>query len=96
MNIGEKIRNAREDLDLSQEEIARQIPMSQSGYSKIERNVQEPSLMQLRRICQILNISADFLLALNFFNSLSENDLTLLYEIKSAIKKYSDKQVENN
>ncbi|MBQ3018137.1 MAG: helix-turn-helix transcriptional regulator [Clostridia bacterium] len=96
MNIGEKIRNAREDLDLSQEEIARQIPMSQSGYSKIERNVQEPSLMQLRRICQILNISADFLLALNFFNSLSENDLTLLYEIKSAIKKYSDKQEENN
>ena len=96
MNIGEKIRNAREDLDLSQEEIARQIPMSQSGYSKIERNVQEPSLMQLRRICQILNISADFLLSLNFFNSLSENDLTLLYEIKSAIKKYSDKQEENN
>ena len=91
MNIGEKIRAAREDLDLSQEEIARQIPMSQSGYSKIERGVQEPNLTQLRRICQILNISADFLLSLEYFNTLSENDLELLYDIKNAIKKHLGK-----
>ncbi len=91
MNIGEKIRAAREDLDLSQEEIARQIPMSQSGYSKIERGVQEPNLTQLRRICQILNISADFLLSLEYFNTLSENDLALLYDIKNAIKKHLGK-----
>lgn len=96
MNIGEKIRNAREDLDLSQEEVARQIPMSQSGYSKIERNVQEPSLMQLRRICQILSISADFLLSLSYFNSLSENDMALLFDIKSAIKKHMDKIAEES
>ena len=96
MNIGEKIRNAREDMDLSQEEVARQIPMSQSGYSKIERNVQEPSIMQLRRICQILNISADFLLALNHFDVLSETDLALLYDIKSAIKKHLDKVTDTN
>ena len=96
MNIGKKIRNAREDLDLSQEEVARQIPMSQSGYSKIERNVQEPSLMQLRRICQILNISADFLLSLSYFNSLSENDMALLFDIKSAIKKHMDKLAEES
>lgn len=91
MNIGEKIRAAREDLDLSQENIARQIPMSQSGYSKIERGVQEPNLTQLRRICQILNISADFLLSLEYFNALSEKDLALLYDIKTAIKKHLGK-----
>lgn len=91
MNIGEKIRAAREDLDLSQEEISRQIPMSQSGYSKIERGVQEPNLTQLRRICQILNISADFLLSLEYFNALSENDLALLHDIKTAIKKHIGK-----
>ena len=91
MNIGEKIRAAREDLDLSQESVARQIPMSQSGYSKIERGVQEPNLTQLRRICQILNISADFLLSLEYFNALSEKDLALLYDIKNAIKKHIGK-----
>ena len=37
MNIGEKIRNAREDMDLSQRDMANLIPMNQSNYSKIER-----------------------------------------------------------
>ena len=65
MEIGVKIRNAREDLDLSQEEVAGQIPMNQSSYSKIERDVQEPSLDQLRRICQILNLNPSYLLSLD-------------------------------
>ncbi|MBP3605758.1 MAG: helix-turn-helix transcriptional regulator [Clostridia bacterium] len=64
MKIGEKIRNAREDLDLSQEEVSSKIPMNQSSYSKIERDLQEPNLDQLRRICQILELSPAYLLSL--------------------------------
>ena len=56
MKIGEKIRNKREDMDLSQKDMAKLIPMNQSNYSKIERDIQEPNLEQLRRICQILKI----------------------------------------
>lgn len=89
MNIGEKIRNTREDMDLSQEDVAGQIPMSQSGYSKIERGIQEPSLYQLKRICEILKISADNLLSLNEFDSISSKDLALLKEIKNIFNKYS-------
>ena len=91
MQIGDKIRNAREDLDISQRDMEKLIPMNQSNYSKIERNLQEPSMEQLRRICQILNISADFLLSLEYFNALSEKDLALLYDIKTAIKKHIGK-----
>ena len=68
MKIGEKIRNAREDKDMSQEDVARLIPMNQSGYSKIERDVQEPNLEQLRRICQILNLDPSYLLSLGDYN----------------------------
>ena len=50
IKIGTKIRNAREDMDLLQTDMARLIPMNQSNYSKIERNVQEPSMEQLRRM----------------------------------------------
>ena len=89
MKIGEKIRNVREDLDLSQEYVAGQIPMNQSGYSKIERDIQEPSLYQLKRICEILNISADNLLSLNAFNGVSSQDLDLLKDIKNIFNKYS-------
>ena len=41
---------------MSQQEISQLIPMNQSNYSKIERNLQEPSLYQLKRIVEILNI----------------------------------------
>ena len=88
MNIGEKIRNAREDMDLSQRDMANLIPMNQSNYSKIERNVQEPNLEQLRRICQILNLDPRFLLNLGDFSSITQEDLNLLKDIKRFIKEH--------
>ena len=88
MNIGEKIRNAREDMDLSQRDMANLIPMNQSNYSKIERNVQEPNLEQLRRICQILNLDPRYLLNLGDFSSVTEADMKLLKDIKTFIKEH--------
>ena len=88
MNLGEKIRNAREDMDLSQSDMARLIPMNQSNYSKIERDIQEPSMEQLRRICQILNLDPRYLLNLNEFEFVSLEDIKLLADIKKLIEKY--------
>lgn len=86
MNFGEKIRNAREDMDLSQRDMASLIPMNQSNYSKIERNVQEPNMEQLRRICQILNIDPRYLLNLDEYIALTEEDMKLLKDIKDFIR----------
>jgi transcriptional regulator with XRE-family HTH domain len=91
MIFGEKIRNAREDLDLSQKEMADLIPMNQSNYSKIERGVQEPSLEQLRRICQILNLDPRYLLNLGDISMFTESDIKLLKDIKSFISKHTEK-----
>ena len=88
MDIGEKIRNAREDLDLSQRDMADLIPMNQSNYSKIERNIQEPNLEQLRRICQILNIDPRYLLNLGDYTNITESDLKILKDIKDFLKKH--------
>ena len=89
MNIGDKIRNKREDMDLSQRDIASLIPMNQSNYSKIERGIQEPSLEQLRRICQILKLDPRYLLNLGEFESLSEQDIKLLADIKSFMREHN-------
>ncbi len=86
--IGEKIRNAREDMDLLQSDMARLIPMNQSNYSKIERDVQEPSIAQLRRICQILNLDPRYLLELGDMESISLADMQLLNDIKKFIKEH--------
>ena len=89
MSFGEKIRNAREDLDMSQSEIARLIPMNQSNYSKIERDIQEPSLEQLKRICEILNLDPRFLLGLGDLQQFSKEDISILNDVKNLINKHT-------
>ena len=84
MDFGNKIKAAREDLDLMQRDMARMIPMNQSNYSKIERNIQEPSMAQLRRICQILNLDPRYLLDLGPYEEISQNDIILLNETKNS------------
>ena len=91
MKFGEKIRNAREDMDLSQRDMANLIPMNQSNYSKIERDIQEPSLEQLRRICQILSLDPRYLLQLGEFSSITEADIALLKDTKKFIREHKDK-----
>ena len=86
--IGDKIRNAREDMDLLQSDMARLIPMNQSNYSKIERGVQEPSIEQLRRICQILNLDPRYLLELGDMESVTLADMQLLSDIKKFVKEH--------
>ena len=88
MTFGEKIRNAREDMDLSQLEISKLIPMNQSNYSKIERNIQEPSIEQLKRICQILKLDPRYLLDLGEFEFISASDRKLLNDIKKFLNEH--------
>ena len=90
MKIGEKIRKARENLGLSQDEVARRIPMNQSSYSKIERDIQEPNLEQLRQICRILNLSADVLLCLRD-DKTSQRDAALIAGVKLLFNEYTKK-----
>ena len=89
MTIGEKIKNAREDMDLLQTDMAKLIPMNQSNYSKIERDVQEPGVEQLRRICQILRLDPRYLLELEEFEEISAEDIRLLRDIKHFIREHS-------
>ena len=88
MTLGEKIRNTREDMDLSQVEMAKLIPMNQSNYSKIERDIQEPNIEQLKRICQILKLDPRYLLDLNEFEFISASDMKLLNDIKEFIDEH--------
>ena len=90
MKIGEKIRNAREDMDLLQSDMGRLIPMNQSNYSKIERGLQEPNLEQLKRICQILHLDPGYLLGLEVNETLNNVEIQMLNDVKDFIKKYKN------
>lgn len=90
MNFGEKIKKARQELELRQLDVANAIGMNQSNYSKIEKGDQEPNLQQLKGICEYLHLDANYLLNINGDN-LSRNDILLLTDIKTLIEKYSKK-----
>lgn len=82
MDIGIKIRNYREDMDYTQEQMAALIPMNQSNYSKIERNVQDPSVFQLKRIAEILHIDLNELFELKENSDVYSKDLVFARKIK--------------
>ncbi|MBP3592377.1 MAG: helix-turn-helix transcriptional regulator [Clostridia bacterium] len=81
-------------MDLFQSDMAKLIPMNQSNYSKIERNIQEPSIEQLRRICQILKLDPRYLLNLGDFDFVTKEDMMLLKDIKKLINKHATKKTE--
>ncbi len=65
MNFGERIRNLREDRDLTQSELGAQVNMTQRKISYIERGKYEPSIDDIVSLCKFFDVSSDYLLGLN-------------------------------
>ena len=59
-----RIRDLREDRDLSQAQIAKVIGTTQQQYSKIETGRADISGEKLRKLAEYYNISADYILGL--------------------------------
>ena len=60
-NIGQKIRRARQALDLSQESVAEDLGMTKGAFSKIERGLTNVPVTRLMEIAQVLKVNvADF------------------------------------
>lgn len=64
MKIEQIVKNLREDADLKQEVVARELQVSQSYYSKQERGEKPFRLEQIRKLCLLYQVSADYILEL--------------------------------
>ena len=62
--FGKRLRRARRFKDISQDEISRDIALSQITISGYERGTREPTLYTLSRLAKKLGVSADYLLGL--------------------------------
>ena len=63
-NLGEKIRNKRKELGLSQPELAKILNVSNGIISQWENNIYEPKASYLKLLAETLNVSTDYLLGL--------------------------------
>ena len=64
MDYRERIRNIREDRDLTQAEIGKLLNKSQQGYNHIETGRAELKIEDLVTLCHFYNLSADYLIGL--------------------------------
>lgn len=59
-----RLRNIREDRDLTQADVGRVLNKSQQGYNHIEAGRAELKIDDLVKLCQFYNLSADYLIGL--------------------------------
>lgn len=59
-----RLRNVREDRDLTQAEVGKILNKSQQGYNHIEAGRAELKIEDLIRLCRYYNLSADYLIGL--------------------------------
>lgn len=64
MNYRERIKNIREDRDLTQAQIGKILNKSQQGYNHIETGRAELKIDDLVLLCKYYNLSADYLIGL--------------------------------
>ena len=64
-NFNENLKNARERKGMSQKDVAEEIGVAKSTYSLYESGNCEPNVQTIKRIADVLNVSADDLLGLN-------------------------------
>ncbi|MBQ5676105.1 MAG: helix-turn-helix transcriptional regulator [Lachnospiraceae bacterium] len=62
MILGEKIKEARKQCGLSQEQLAEKMAVSRSAVAKCEANNGLPDVDNLKALAQLLNVSVDYLL----------------------------------
>ena len=59
-----RLRNLREDRDLTQAELGKILHKSQQGYNHIETGRAELKIEDLARLCEFYNVSADYIIGL--------------------------------
>ncbi len=64
MTFGEKIRRLREEQEISQNTLGKKLQMTQRKVSYMENNKYEPSIEDIRIICQYFHVSSNYLLDL--------------------------------
>ena len=76
--FSEKLKEARENKNLSQEQVAEILNIARSNISKYENGNLEPTIQTLKEFCKLYEVSADYLLELN--NSKTKNNISIHQE----------------
>lgn len=94
--FGRKIKIAREDLGLTQFELAERIDVSQNFLGDIERGIKLPSLNKLIALSNALKISLDYMFAESLDNVICEPEEVYYTDKQLAILNKVIKEITTN
>lgn len=91
--FGKRLRSARKNRDLTQEQLAEKLDISQKHYSEIERGLAGVSVNILIQISKTLNVSIDYLLLGNETITDSQPELSLILDLYEKSSPYIKRQM---
>ncbi len=95
MNTGERIKKIREAKGLSQKEVALNLSMNPSQYSKIENGKVDPQCSSIEKIANALGVSlADIFTQENSLENINSIDKSIIEKVQ-LIEQLDDKQKES-
>lgn len=65
MSYVRRIRDMREDHDMTQQQVADYLGISQTMYARYERGANELPIRHLVELCHLYHVSSDYLLGLS-------------------------------
>lgn len=74
MDFGDRIKQLRENVNLSREQLSNKINISYSALSKYETNNRFPDKITLNKIADFFDVSTDYLLGRNKSTSNEEDE----------------------
>ena len=63
-NLGEKLKEARENANLSQQDVADKLNVSRQTISKYELNINEPDLETIKELSYLYQVDINYLLGM--------------------------------
>lgn len=93
--MGRRVRNRREAKNLSREELAEQLGVSPQFVADIEYGNKGVSIKRLYMLCQILDVTADYILAGNVYSKdEDERAIKVCEEIMGLLQRCDARQLQ--
>ena len=93
--MGKRVRSRRESLGLSREKLSEYLDVSPQFIADIEYGNKGISIKRFYLLCQVLDVTADYLLAGNVYSNETDRESMLVCEeIMTRVQRCDTKQLE--
>lgn len=87
MKFGDRLKNLREENNMSRDNLANKLNISYSAVSKYETNIRFPDQEMLKKISDIFNVSIDYLLGNTDQRNISiDEKYKEVYDVEEAME----------